>query len=110
MHGPCREKCVHKTGIFGSVKTSIYTPIHTHPHVEDAAGIREGMVVGLLQVRAGGRDVKGHPNDLHPQLPGQLQEVPAALQGAAKRHAGLGRMGLGGELQQQPGKGQTHSG
>ena len=21
MHGPCREKGVHKTGIFGSVKT-----------------------------------------------------------------------------------------
>lgn len=67
------------------------------------------MAVGLLQVRAGRGNVEGDPHHVHPQLPGQLQEVPAALQGAAKRHAGLGRMGLGGQLQQQPGREQTEN-
>lgn len=36
---------------------------------------------------------------LHAQLFGHFQQVPAALQGAAKGHAGLFSVGLRGDLQ-----------
>lgn len=39
---------------------------------------------------------------LHAQLFGHLQQVPAALQGAAEGHAGLFGVGLRGDLQQKP--------
>lgn len=74
----------------------------THPHVEHTAGVRQRVGVGLLQVLAGGGHVEGHAHHLQAQLLGGLQQVPAALQGEAEGHAGLGGVGLGGQLQQQP--------
>lgn len=60
------------------------------------------MGVGLLQVLAGAGDVEGYSHHLDPQFFGCLQQVPAALQRRTKGHAGLSRVCLSGQLQQQP--------
>lgn len=60
------------------------------------------MGVGLLQVLAGAGDVEGYPHHLDPQFLGCLQQVPTALQRGTKGHAGLSRVRLSGQLQQQP--------
>lgn len=62
------------------------------------------MGVGLLQVLARTGDVERDPHHLEAQLLGYFQQVPTALQREAKSHAGLSSMGLGGQLQQQPGR------
>lgn len=63
------------------------------------------MGVGLLQVLAGAGDVEGYPHHLDSQLLGCFQQVPAALERGAEGHAGLSRVGLCSQLQQQPGTG-----
>lgn len=60
------------------------------------------MSVGLLQVLAGAGDVERDPHHLDSQIFGCFQQVPATLQREAESHAGLSRVGLGGQLQQQP--------
>lgn len=60
------------------------------------------MGVRLVEVLAGTGDVEGHPDHLDAQCLGGLQQVPTALQRGAEGHAGLGGVGLCGQLQQQP--------
>lgn len=76
----------------------------THPHIEDAAGVGDGLRVGL-RVGAAAADVEADADHLQAQLLGSLQEAAARSQLRPKLDTqATNRLGVvGGDTQHQPG-------
>ena len=60
--------------------------VSTHPHVEDAAGVSDGLGVGL-GVGAAAADVEADADHVQPQLFGPLQEASAGFELRPELHA-----------------------
>lgn len=78
--------------------TLFYNYRFSYPHVKHTASIWQRVGVGLLQVLAGAGNVEGNTHHLESKFFCHLKQVPRAFQREAKGHAGLCRMGLGGQL------------
>lgn len=78
----------------------------THPHVKDAAGVGDGLGVGL-RVGAAAANVEADTDHLQPQLLGPLQKTPASFELRPKLDTeATHRLGVvGGDTQHQPGWG-----
>lgn len=83
-------------------------PCTTHPHIEDTAGVGDGLGVGL-RVGAAAANVEADPDDLQPQLLGSLQETAARSQLRPKLDTeATHRLGVvGGDAQHQPAGGRS---
>lgn len=91
-----------------SSSTRCVTACHshtTHPHVEDAAGVGDGLGVGL-RVGAAAANVEADTDHLQAQLLGPLQKTPASLELRPKLDTEpTHRLGVvGGDTQNQPGR------
>lgn len=84
--------------------TPVADPPATYPHVEDTAGVRNSLGIGLC-VSAAAANVKADADHLQAQLLGPLQETSARSELRTKLDTeATHRLGVvGGDAQHQPG-------